>query len=119
MNTYFRSHHIQEISYFKTHYIKTHMRSSAYFVGIITGAILHDHKQIKWQVPKVCNAYFFILFRICNIFYSCGYFTVLVACVSFPITYDSVHRIPNLVIQILYSIRRHINFGRHNLCLSL
>ncbi|XP_067216507.1 nose resistant to fluoxetine protein 6-like [Linepithema humile] len=46
-------HNVQEVSYFKTYYIKTHFRFSAYFIGIITGAILHDvNKQIKWQVPK-------------------------------------------------------------------
>nr|XP_012224985.1 PREDICTED: uncharacterized protein LOC105673729 [Linepithema humile] len=45
-------HNVQEVSYFKTYYIKTHFRFSAYLIGIITGAILYDHKQIKWQVPK-------------------------------------------------------------------
>ncbi|EFN84804.1 Nose resistant to fluoxetine protein 6, partial [Harpegnathos saltator] len=46
---------IEEVAEFKMYYIKTHMCISGYLVGIIAGAILHDHKGNTWRLSKVCE----------------------------------------------------------------
>lgn len=40
---------------FAAYYIKGHMCATGYLVGIIAGAILHDHKGSTWRLSKVCN----------------------------------------------------------------
>ncbi|XP_019887199.1 nose resistant to fluoxetine protein 6 [Ooceraea biroi] len=47
-----RMHKLEDIPYYLQYYIKPHMRASAYLIGIIAGAIIHDHQQIKWRMSK-------------------------------------------------------------------
>ncbi|XP_025157397.1 uncharacterized protein LOC109503821 [Harpegnathos saltator] len=43
---------LDKVAEFKTYYIKTHMNATGYLVGIIAGAILHDHKGSTWRLSK-------------------------------------------------------------------
>ncbi|XP_025162708.1 nose resistant to fluoxetine protein 6-like [Harpegnathos saltator] len=43
---------LENVAEFKMYYIKTHMCATGYLVGIIAGAILHDHKDSTWRLSK-------------------------------------------------------------------
>ncbi|XP_025163801.1 nose resistant to fluoxetine protein 6-like isoform X2 [Harpegnathos saltator] len=43
---------LADLPEFKAYYIKTHMSATGYLVGIIAGAILHDHKGSSWRLSK-------------------------------------------------------------------
>ncbi|XP_043465144.1 nose resistant to fluoxetine protein 6-like [Leptopilina heterotoma] len=51
----------EDYRYFTDYYIKTHMRLPAYFVGIIMGALVYDHKFAKWRLSKVWSQILFLL----------------------------------------------------------
>lgn len=44
---------VREDDYFIHHYIKTHERLTSYFIGVLGGAIIYDHRKSLWKLPKV------------------------------------------------------------------
>lgn len=44
---------MEDYRYFTDHYVKTHMRLPAYFVGLIMGAVIYDYKFATWRLSKV------------------------------------------------------------------
>ncbi|CAD6244916.1 GSCOCG00013530001-RA-CDS [Cotesia congregata] len=46
---------VREDDYFINHYIKTHERLTSYFIGVLGGAIVYDHKKSLWKLPKVTS----------------------------------------------------------------
>ncbi|XP_046630291.1 nose resistant to fluoxetine protein 6-like isoform X1 [Neodiprion virginianus] len=50
--------------YFVGHYVKSHMRIGSYMIGVLAGAIVHDHKNATWRLPKAWSRVLFILLAI-------------------------------------------------------
>ncbi|XP_046606179.1 nose resistant to fluoxetine protein 6-like [Neodiprion virginianus] len=50
--------------YFVGHYIKSHMRIGPYMVGVLAGAIVYDHKDATWRLPKGWSRFLFILLAV-------------------------------------------------------
>ncbi|XP_074114506.1 nose resistant to fluoxetine protein 6-like isoform X2 [Cotesia typhae] len=46
---------VREDDYFVHHYIKTHERLTSYFIGVLGGAIIYDHRKSLWKLPKVMS----------------------------------------------------------------
>lgn len=44
---------MKEMTDFHDYYVKTHLRIPAYLIGLISGAIIYDHKQTNWKLPVV------------------------------------------------------------------
>ncbi|XP_024944250.1 nose resistant to fluoxetine protein 6 isoform X2 [Cephus cinctus] len=55
---------VRDDFYFINYYIKSHMRASSYLIGIIAGAIIHDHKKSTWKLTKAWSRIFFALFAV-------------------------------------------------------
>ncbi|XP_043465527.1 O-acyltransferase like protein-like [Leptopilina heterotoma] len=51
---------IENSHYFLNYYIKTHMRSTAYIVGLILGAFIYDYKKANWRLSKTWSNILFI-----------------------------------------------------------
>ncbi|XP_046733955.1 nose resistant to fluoxetine protein 6-like [Diprion similis] len=50
--------------YFVSHYIKSHMRIGPYMVGVLAGAIVYNHKDATWRLPKALSRFLFILLAV-------------------------------------------------------
>ncbi|XP_066586276.1 nose resistant to fluoxetine protein 6-like [Prorops nasuta] len=53
---------VRNDDYFTHYYIKTHMRSSGYFIGLISGAVLYDCTKSTWRLPKLWSRILFMIF---------------------------------------------------------
>ncbi|XP_011309808.1 nose resistant to fluoxetine protein 6 [Fopius arisanus] len=54
-------HEVREDPYFTEHYVKTHERIAAYFVGVVAGAIIYDHGRSPWRLSQPWSSTLFML----------------------------------------------------------
>ncbi|XP_015121190.1 nose resistant to fluoxetine protein 6 [Diachasma alloeum] len=54
-------HEVREDPYFTDHYVKTHERIAAYFVGVLAGAIIYDHGRSPWRLSQSWSSTLFML----------------------------------------------------------
>ncbi|OXU23528.1 hypothetical protein TSAR_011893 [Trichomalopsis sarcophagae] len=47
--------------YFVNYYVKSHLRMTAYLVGVISGAILYDYQKASWRISKRLSQGLFVL----------------------------------------------------------
>ncbi|XP_043465537.1 nose resistant to fluoxetine protein 6-like [Leptopilina heterotoma] len=52
---------IEENDYFLNYYVKTHVRSTPYIIGLIFGVFLYDYKKINWRLSKAWSKILFII----------------------------------------------------------
>lgn len=63
---------VRRDEYFIDYYIKSHMRSGPYMVGLLAGILVHEHKGSTWKLAKVSfslyneNHYLFSLHDFCT-----------------------------------------------------
>ncbi|XP_046423522.1 nose resistant to fluoxetine protein 6-like [Neodiprion fabricii] len=55
---------IRKDPYFVGQYIKSHTRIGSYMVGVLAGAIVYDHKDATWRLPKAWSRFLFILLAV-------------------------------------------------------
>ncbi|XP_043465576.1 nose resistant to fluoxetine protein 6-like [Leptopilina heterotoma] len=44
---------IEDSDYFINYYVKTHVRSSTYIIGLIFGILMYDYKKVNWRLSEV------------------------------------------------------------------
>ncbi|KAL7288472.1 hypothetical protein TKK_0017553 [Trichogramma kaykai] len=60
-------------SYFLNYYVKTHLRMSAYLIGVIAGAILYDYQRASWRISKDYSKTLFFVLVLVMSYYSQSY----------------------------------------------
>ncbi|KAJ8667289.1 hypothetical protein QAD02_008951 [Eretmocerus hayati] len=48
-------------TYFRDYYVKTHLRASAYFIGVLVGAVLYDYRNSTWKISRRYSKVLFVL----------------------------------------------------------
>lgn len=61
-----RAEDVRDVPYFLEHYCTLHHRITSYFIGVLVGAVLYDHRRQPWQLGKVpvTSASFMIIYTI-------------------------------------------------------
>ncbi|XP_033221998.1 O-acyltransferase like protein-like isoform X2 [Belonocnema kinseyi] len=84
---------IEDYSYFTNYYIKTHMRLSAYVVGIMMGAFIYDYKFATWRLPKTVSRVLLVLQVVVLNFY----------CLHLGVQFFDPNEKPTLLKKALYA----------------